>query len=163
MFRKTTVLLFLAALIAVGCTRTEQRASAPAAAPDFTLQDLDGRKVHLADLRGKVVLVEFWATWCPPCRASIPGMEHLHRSFGGKGLVVLGVSMDDGGWDSVKAFAAAKGITYPVLRGDDDVASSYLVRSIPSLFLVNKDGMIAKQYLGEGNEDSIERDIRALL
>jgi len=162
MYRKAVVLtVFTIALIA-GCTRTEQRASGPAA-PDFTLVDLAGKKVHLADLKGKVVLVEFWATWCPPCQASIPGVERLHRSYGGKGLVVLGVSVDEGGSDSLRSFAAQNGITYTVLRSDDEVLANYLVRSIPSLFLVNKDGMIAKQYLGEGFEDSLDKDIRSLL
>ncbi len=164
MYRKVFMLLILSTLLATGCTRAGQEgASAPAKAPDFTLKDLDGKTVHLADLRGRVVLVEFWATWCPPCQASIPGMERLYRSYAEKGLVVLGVSMDEGSSESLKTFAAEKGITYKVVRGDDEVAGKYLVRSIPSLFLVNKDGMIAKQYLGDGNEDSLEKDIRALL
>jgi cytochrome c biogenesis protein CcmG/thiol:disulfide interchange protein DsbE len=163
MYRKAVVLAALAVALMVGCTRTEQQATAPAAAPDFTLTDLTGKKVHLADLKGKVVLLEFWATWCPPCQASIPGIERLHRSYGGKGLVVLGVSVDEGASDSLRSFVAQNGITYTVLRSDDAVLGNYLIRSIPSLFLVNKDGMIAKQYLGEGFEDSIEKDIRSLL
>ncbi len=164
MFRKAVVPVLLAVVLAAGCTRSDRpAASAPGAAPDFTLADLDGKNVRLADLKGKVVLVEFWATWCPPCRESIPGLERLYQSYGGKGLVVLGVSMDEDDSATLKRFAAQKGITYTVLRGDDEVASKYLVRSIPALFLVNKDGMVAKQYLGEGNEDSLEKDIRSLL
>jgi peroxiredoxin len=148
------------AVLVAGCTRTEQRS---AKAPDFTLQDLSGKNVHLADLRGKVVMVEFWATWCPPCRASIPEIERLHRNYQGKGLVTLGISVDEGGWDEVSAFARDAGISYTILKGDEEVMSEYMVRAIPATFLVDKNGMIVKQYTGEGYGDDMDRDIRSLL
>ncbi|MDH4162520.1 MAG: TlpA family protein disulfide reductase [Nitrospirota bacterium] len=154
------VIVLLAAL--AGCTRQEKTA-AISAAPDFTLKDLAGKAVHLGDLKGKVVLVEFWATWCPPCRESIPGMERLHKAYQGKGLVVLGVSMDTSGLDEIRSFAKEFGISYPVLRGDDEVAAKYMVRAIPMVYIVNKDGMIAKQYLGGAEEGDLEKDIKSLL
>jgi thiol-disulfide isomerase/thioredoxin len=143
-----------------GCT-TKNEGSA--AASDFTLQDLNGKTVKLSDFKGKPVLIDFWATWCPPCRASIPGIEKLHKTYSGRGLVVLGVSLDQGGWDSVKSFATEIGITYTVLKGTDDVASQYQVRTIPMLVIMNKEGKIVKRYLGVGEDDELEKDIKSVL
>lgn len=154
------VIVLLAAL--GGCTRQE-KTSVISAAPDFTLKDLGGKAVHLAELKGKVVLVEFWATWCPPCRESIPGMERLHKAYQAKGLVVLGVSMDTSGLDEIRSFAKDFGISYPVLMADEEVAAKYMVRAIPVVYIVNKEGMIARQYLGGAEEGDLEKDIKALL
>jgi cytochrome c biogenesis protein CcmG/thiol:disulfide interchange protein DsbE len=162
--RSFVLVLILALACSAACTKTERSGPKQAgAAPDFTLPDLNGRKVSLADFRGKVVLAEFWATWCPPCRESIPGIERLYQSYGQKGLAVVSVSLDEGDWDSVKEFVKESGITYPVLQGDDDVMKSYRIRSIPALFLINKDGVIVKQYLGAGYDKAIEKDLQALL
>lgn len=155
------VLLVLGAF-AAGCTRAE-KAGKRTEAPDFTLQDLSGRSVRLSDLRGKVVLVEFWATWCPPCREALPVMERLHKAYQDKGLEILAVSMDDGEWEDVAKFVKAHGIGYSVLKGDEEVQNKYLVRVIPTLFLVDKEGMIVKQFVGGGSEDVLAREIRALL
>ena len=161
MFKKAMVLMVLTLAVAAGCTRGEQKGKT-ALAPDFTLQDLSGGNVRLSDLKGKVVLVEFWATWCPPCRASIPSVEHLHQTYAQKGLVVLGVSLDEE-WDSVRSFAQKNGISFPVLRGTEDVSSKYSVRVIPTVFLVNKEGLIAKKYIGGEDEETIEKDLRSML
>jgi peroxiredoxin len=157
----------LAAVIVIlallpGCTSKEKE-SASAVAPDFTLQDLSGKKVTLSDLKGSVVLLEFWATWCPPCRASVPGIERLHRAYDGKGLKVLAISFDEGGWDKVKDFVAEHKITYSVLKGTDDVSAKYRVRMIPAAYLVDKQGIIRKQYMGAGNDEELEKEIKALL
>jgi peroxiredoxin len=165
MFKKPLILAMLAIVLTAGCTSgsKETKLAVSSAAPDFSLQDLSGRSVRLSDLKGKVVLVEFWATWCPPCRASIPALERLHRTYNPRGLVVLGVSLDEGGWDSVKSFAAEHGISYPVLKGSADLSAKYLVRAIPALFLVNKEGLISQRYVGDEHEDALDKDIRALL
>jgi peroxiredoxin len=161
MFRTAGIAVLALLAVITGCTNGgAAKGSGPA--PDFSLQDLDGRTVRLADLKGKVVLVEFWATWCPPCREAIPSLERLHRTYGGRGLVTLGVSLDEDRWDSVASFARENGITYTVLRGDESVSSAYAVRMIPLTVLVNKEGFIARQYVG-GDEKSLERDIKMLL
>jgi len=158
--------LLAAALVIVallsGCTSKEKDA-ASAGAPDFTLQDLSGKKVSLAGLKGSVVLVEFWATWCPPCRTSIPALEKLHRAYAGKGLAILAVSMDEGSWDEVRAFCSEHHITYTVLQGTEQVSTKYAVRMIPATYLVDRQGTIQKRYLGEMNEERIEKDIQSLL
>jgi thiol-disulfide isomerase/thioredoxin len=146
-----------------GCTSQEKKTVSPAAAPDFTLQDLSGKKVSLSGLKGSVVLVEFWATWCPPCRTSVPGLERLHKAYGGKGLTILAVSVDEGGWDKVRDFVSAHKVTYSVLQGTEDVSTRYLVRMIPAMYLIDKQGVIRKQFLGGGNEEELEKEIQALL
>lgn len=158
-YKKWLIVLFAAAALAAGCTRK----SDPGQAADFTLQDLSGKSVKLSDYKGKVVLIDFWATWCPPCIASIPGIEKLHKNYKDKGLVVLAVSLDEGGWDSVQSFVAGQGISYPVLKGTEEVSADYQVRTIPMLFIVGKDGRIAKRYLGAGVEEDVEKDIKAIL
>ena len=165
MSRKTIAIFSIITLLLIaGCTnKANEKESATAAAPDFTLQDISGKKVRLADLKGKVVMLEFWATWCPPCRAEIPAIERLHTQYSGKGLTILAIALDEGGWDEVKAFVAEQKISYPVLKGTDDVSAKYMVRLIPSMFLVDKLGNIKKQYMGGGNIEAVEREIKALL
>jgi cytochrome c biogenesis protein CcmG/thiol:disulfide interchange protein DsbE len=160
MFRKYLVLSILVVALLIGCTARNETS---AAASDFKLQDLNGKIVKLSDFKGKAVLVDFWATWCPPCRESIPGIEKLYKTYGGKGLVVLGISLDEGDWDSVKAFAAERGITYPVLKGTEAVASQFQVRTIPMLVIINKEGKIVKRYLGFGDDYELDKDIKAVL
>jgi peroxiredoxin len=163
MSHKTIVLISIITIaLFAGCTE-KAKESSTSSAPDFTLQDLSGKKVHLADLKGRVVLLEFWATWCPPCRAEIPAMERLHTQYGGKGLTVLAIALDEGGWDGVKAFAEERKISYTVLRGTENVSSKYMVRLIPATFLIDKEGNIRKQYMGGGSDTSVEQEIKALL
>ena len=160
MFRKVLVLSILVMSLLFGCNaRNETSASAS----DFKLQDLNGKIVKLSDFKGKAVLIDFWATWCPPCREAIPGIEKLHKNYGGKGLVVLSISLDEGDWDSVKSFATEHGITYLVLKGTEDVASQFQVRTIPMLVIINKEGKIVKRYLGMGDDNELEKDIKTVL
>lgn len=154
--------LVVIALLLFGCTSGNDNKSRPVAS-DFKLQDLNGKAVKLSDYRGKPVLIDFWATWCPPCRASIPGIEKLHKTYSPKGLVVLGISTDQGGWDYVKSFTTEYGMTYAVLKGNDDVFSDYQVRTIPMVVLLNKKGEIVKRYLGFDGEDELEKEIKNLL
>ena len=162
MLKRFAVLSILVMALLAGCT-DKSAPSDVSSAPDFTLQDMSGKAVKLSDYKGKVVLLGFWATWCPPCRASVPGLEKLHKTYKDKGLVVLAVSVDQGGWDEVKSFISEQGITYMVLKGTDDVQVQYQVRSIPMLLVLNKEGKIAKRYLGMGNEEDREKDIKAHL
>ncbi len=153
-------IILLLALIS-GCTEKGPRSDA--AAPDFILQDMSGKQVKLSDHKGKVVLLEFWATWCPPCRTSIPGLEKLHKTYQDKGFVLLAVSMDQGGWDDVRSFMKSYGMTYTVLKGDDEVAAQYQVRTIPMALILNREGKVIKRYLGMGNEEDLEKEIKSVL
>ena len=164
MFKKAIVVISIITLALIaGCTTKEKdKESSTGAAPDFALQDISGKKVRLADLKGKVVLVEFWATWCPPCRAEIPALQRLHTQYGDKGLTILAISMDEGDWKGVKSFVAEHKIGYTVLQGSEDVSAEYMVRLIPAAFLIDKQGNIKKQFMGGGNE-AVEQEIKALL
>ena len=161
MSRRLLLAIVLLIVLIAGCT--EKGSQGGSVAPNFTLQDMSGKKVTLSDYKGKVVLLEFWATWCPPCRMAIPGLEKLHKAYKEKGLVLLAVSMDQGGWDDVRAFIASYGMTYTVLKGDDDVATQYQVRTIPMTLILNREGKITKRYLGMGDEEELDKDIRSVL
>jgi peroxiredoxin len=162
MFNRFFAVFLLTAAVLFGCTDKGARTGGDAAS-DFTLQDMSGKSVKLSDYKGRVVLIDFWATWCPPCRAAMPGLEKLHKAYKDKGLVVLAISLDMGGWDSVKSFIADHGLTYLVLKGTDDVSDQYEVRTIPMMLVVNKEGRITKRYLGFGSEEDLEKDIKAAL
>ena len=99
MFRQFFVLVVALLIALSGCSKSSEQAGSAA---DFKLQDLDGKTVKLSDFRGKPILIDFWATWCSPCREAIPGIEKIHKAYADKGLVVLGISLDQGGWDTVK-------------------------------------------------------------
>ena len=118
-------------------------------APDFTLKDADGKKVHLSDYKGKVVLLDFWATWCGPCRIEIPWFMELERQDKDKGLEVLGVAMDDEGWEAVKPFLAEMKMNYRVVMGNDETAREYGgVDALPTTFLIDREGKVAAIHIG---------------
>src|SRR5512144_790820 len=108
-------------------------------APDFRLTSTDGRTISLADLRGKVVMVHFWATWCPPCVEEIPSLDRLNRSLGGQDFAVLAVSVDEGGAPAVSDFLKRQGLTLPVLLNPDrSVATSYGTLRFPETYLIDR-------------------------
>ena len=117
-------------------------------APDFTLTSLDGKQVTLASLRGKVVLLDFWATWCGPCRAGMPTMEKLHNAYQGKKVVILGVNTFEKNADAAKSYFAKKKFTYGCLLNGDDLAKAYGVSGIPTLVIIDKEGKVAKIEMG---------------
>lgn len=164
------VLLGLAVfLVFWGCQKSEgpKNVAMPGnTAPAFTLSTLDGRTLSLDDLKGKVVLVEFWATWCPPCRESIPELEALYRDFFGKDFEIVGISLDDpDSKEDVKRFVKEYGMTYPVAIDDGKVSKAYGVISIPTLFILDRDHKIVKHYFGytTGLKESIAAEIKRLL
>jgi peroxiredoxin len=133
-------------------------------APDFALKDANGRVVHLSDYRGKVVVLDFWATWCGPCRLEIPWLKEFQSKFKDKGFEVLGVSMDDDGWASVKPFVSELGINYRIVIGDDATAQSYGgVDALPTTFVIDREGRIAKIHIGLTSKSEIENGIEQLL
>jgi thiol-disulfide isomerase/thioredoxin len=131
----------------------------------FTMNDMNGKKVDLAAYKGKVVLLDFWATWCGPCKAEIPNFVDLQKEYGGKGLAVLGLSVDDT-VDKLKPFAAEFNMNYPVLvgLGRDDVQDAFgPIYGIPTTFLISRDGRICRKNTGIQGREKYERDIKALL
>lgn len=163
MFRPVLLIAVMTLGLLFGCTEKADQVDSTVA-PGFTLQDLNGKSVSLSDYRGKVVVLEFWATWCPPCRAAIPGLETLHNKYKAQGLVILAVSMDiSEDWNFVKSFVKDYRMTYPVLKGTDAVASQYRVRAIPLLLVLDKKGNIVKQHVGYIPEEDLEKEIQALL
>ncbi len=133
-------------------------------AANFTLTDSNGAKVTLASLKGKVVLLNFWATWCGPCQIEIPWFIEFNKSYKSRGLSVVGVSMDEDGWKSVKPYLAAKKIDYPVVIGTEDVAKTYGgIDSLPSTFMIDREGKIAFTHSGLVGKDTYEMEIHRLL
>lgn len=133
-------------------------------APDFDLKDSMGRTVKLSEYRGKVVLLNFWATWCGPCKIEIPWFVEFEQKFKDKGFAVLGVSMDEEGWDVVKPYLAQANVNYRVLLGTDSVAQLYGgVDSLPTSFMIDKEGRIASIHVGLVSKGDYQNDINQLL
>lgn len=134
------------------------------AAPNWKLTGLDGNLVSLSDFAGKVVVLDFWATWCPPCRQEIPDFVKLQEKFRDKGLVVVGVSLDQQGAETVKSFAKEHGINYPVVLANKDTLKAYGdVQSIPTTFIINREGKIVNSHVGFTDAETFEKEIKALL
>ncbi len=127
-------------------------------AADFAAQDLQGRPVRFAAYRGKVVLLNFWATWCPPCRKEMPSMERLHRAYRSRGLVVLAVTAQDAApLDEVRRFAVSLGLTFPVWHDRESAAGRrYGIPGVPTSYLIAHDGQLAYRVLGEYDWDGRE-------
>ena len=121
----------------------------PSKAPDFTLKDIHGKTLALSSLKGKVVLINFWATWCPPCKAEMPSMNKLYNEMRAQGLEVIAVSTDNS-LSTVKDFLAKNHLDFPVLFDDDKaVTRQYHVFSMPTTFLIDRNGIIAEKFYGE--------------
>ncbi|HWR15749.1 MAG TPA: TlpA disulfide reductase family protein [Terriglobales bacterium] len=133
-------------------------------APDFTLKTLDGKDMKLSDLRGKAVLLNFWATWCGPCKLEIPWFLDLEKQYGSQGLVIVGVSMDDNPEKDVPKFAQEMKITYPILVGTEAVADLYGgVEGLPITFYINREGKIVKKVMGLVSHSEVEEGIKEAL
>jgi peroxiredoxin len=132
-------------------------------APDFTLTDSKGASLKLSGYKGKVVLLDFWATWCGGCKVEIPWYMEFQSKYKDSGLSAIGVSMDDDGWKSVKPFLRKKPINYPVVVGNPALAKLYGVDAMPVTLLIDRDGMIAATHVGMIDKDAFESEIRVLL
>jgi peroxiredoxin len=118
-------------------------------APDFTLENMQGEKVSLAQLRGKVVIVNFWATWCPPCRAEMPSMEVLHQTFKDDDFVMLAINVEKNGRETVTGFLRESPYSFPILLDDRSKAQNlYGVFQYPVSFIVDRSGMVVKKVTG---------------
>jgi peroxiredoxin len=133
-------------------------------APDFRLRDAQGKYAKLSDYRGKVVLLNFWATWCPPCKIEIPWFVEFEKQYKDRGFAVIGVSMDEDGWDAVRPYLAHSNINYRVVVGDDIVGQLYGgVDSLPTTFMIDREGRVANVHLGLVSKSDYRDDIEKLL
>jgi peroxiredoxin len=133
-------------------------------APEFALKDSSGATVKLSDYRGKVVLLNFWATWCGPCKVEIPWFMSFERQYKDKDFAVLGVAMDDDGWKSVKPYVDDKKINYRVVIGSEETSLMYgNVESLPTTFVIDRTGKIASMHIGLVSKITYEEEIARLL
>lgn len=132
-------------------------------APDFTLQDLDGRPVKLSDYRGKAVLLNFWATFCGPCKVEMPWLVELQKQYGPQGLQIVGVALDDSGKDTIEKYAKEMGVNYTILQGQDAVGDAYGAVGLPATFYIDRNGRIVDSALGLVSRGEIEDNIKKAL
>ena len=136
-------------------------------APDFALPRIDGTPgtVTMASLRGQVVVLDFWATWCPPCVAMIPVLDEAHRTWAPRGVSFVGINSDGGGatLDDIKAFLAAHPMGYPAVIDGGEVGALYRLQALPNLFVIGRDGRIRASFIGYTRKDTIERALREAL
>jgi peroxiredoxin len=134
------------------------------AAPEFTLTDANGSPVKLSDYRGKVVLLNFWATWCGPCALEIPWFIEFQQDYKSRGFEVLGISMDDDGWAAIKPYVAEHKMNYRVLLGNDSVSQLYGgVDALPTSFVIDREGRIASVHVGLAGKNDYVNEIQSLL
>jgi thiol-disulfide isomerase/thioredoxin len=131
-------------------------------APDFALKDLaDGKEVRLSSLRGKAVLVNFWATWCEPCKIEMPWFVELQKKYEAQGFTVLGVAMDDASPSDIADFAKKMGVNYPIVIGKEAVGDQYGgIPYLPSTFYIGRDGKVVDRVFGLVSRSEIESDIQ---
>jgi len=133
-------------------------------APDFTLNNLKSESISLSDYKGKVIFVNFWATWCPPCRAEIPYFIDLYSKYESKGFVVLGIALDPREFSKVPGFVDQMGINYPVLLDQKGVSNLYGgIESIPTTFVVDRDGKVVEMIIGSRPKEVFESIIQSHL
>jgi len=133
-------------------------------APGWQLQDLSGKTVRSADFKGKVVILDFWATWCPPCRAEIPGFIELQKKYQAQGLAIVGVSVDQASTDSIRSFVQKQGLNYPVVQSDEKIEAAYGgIEGLPTTFIIDWAGHIVKRHLGFTDQAEFEKEIKPLL
>ena len=138
--------------------------SAGHTAPPFVLKQADGRAVSLSSHKGQVVLLNFWATWCAPCRVEMPWFQEFSRTYAGKGLIVLGVSLDDGGWKTVQPVVTKLNVSYPIVLGDGKVQKDYGMGDLlPATFLIDRRGKIQAVKIGFGDKIEFTTMIEKLL
>lgn len=161
MKRNPLILVFIAAIVAamlaagIHLARTNRAAGrvqgqlVGQVAPDFQLQSIDGKDLKLSDFRGKAVLLNFWATWCGPCKIEMPWFVELQKEYGPQGFQVVGVAMDDASTEDISKFVKEMGVNYPVLLGKESVGQNYGgVGVLPTTFFVDRDGKIVAREFG---------------
>jgi peroxiredoxin len=168
---RLTAAALLSVLLAACASSSEQTTHAAVkpnrerhTAPDFSLKDVNGATVRLSDYRGKVVLLNFWATWCGPCKFEIPWFIEFEQANKDRGFAVIGISMDEEGWAVVKPFVAAMNVNYRTLLGDDSIAELFGgIDALPTSFLIDREGKVASMHFGLINKSIYENEIQELL
>ncbi len=166
--QKGLIILFLLFMWTSGCGVEREEGAVTEKewgdAPDFTLPDLAGDNLTLSDFKGKVVILNFWATWCPPCRREIPDFVYLYEKYKDEGLVIIGVNLDRGDSRAVKQFSENYKIDYPIVLGNVNVTQDYGgIRGIPTTFVIDRNGDIKEKYVGYRPRATFEKAIKELL
>lgn len=169
MWRGVTIAVL--AFLAAGCGSAPPAQAGPLKdsaerkiAADFTLRDANGKPVRLSSYKGKVVLLNFWATWCGPCKVEVPWFVEFQRKYKDQGFTVLGVTVDEETWVPVMEFLKEQRVNYPVVMSDEQVVSAYGgVESLPMTFLIDRQGRIAAQHEGLVSKGDYESEIQSVL
>ena len=141
----------------------EAKALDASRAPSWELKDPDGKSVSSSDFDGKVVLLNFWATWCPPCREEIPSLVELQKKYGGQGLVVVGVSLDEHRLPKVRRFIEEMGINYPIVLGNVMMMQDFGGSGVPTTFVIDRSGKIVAKHSGFTSKETFEKELMPLL
>jgi peroxiredoxin len=157
------LVIFASAVGEDGVRAPIQPVASRKAAPEFALQDSLGKQTSVKNYRGKVLLLDFWATWCHGCRLEIPWFAEFHNKYASPGLSVVGVSLDADGWKVIKPFLKSTNVSYRIVLGDDALAKKYGIASLPDTYLIDRNGKIAAAYSGLVDKDDVESNIKMLL
>jgi len=157
------LLLLVFALLANGSFKEIRGQDSSTLAPDFALSDLEGNTVWLSNFKGKVIILDFWATWCSPCLQEIPHFVELYEKYQDDGFQMIGIAISSGSSKNVKKFATEHEINYLILMGNRQVTRKYGgIYGIPTTFLIDRQGRIVKKYIGYQPKEVFEKDLKSL-
>jgi peroxiredoxin len=161
MKRLLSISIVLAVFLFTACAAQPEKKEK---APNFSLQTQNGKVIELSKLKGKVVLVNFWATWCPPCRAEIPDFIEVYNTYKSKGFEIVGIALDEDGWSKVAPYIEKVKINYPIVLGSAKVVQQYGgIEAIPTTFIVDKNGYVVASQVGVVSKELLEQKLKSLL